>query len=412
MNKFRLTSIGWLLAAAVLVPLCGHAQGTTSPYSLFGIGEVEMGNYGENSGMAGLGIGFRQDNALNPVNPASLTSIGPQFFVFEASAYGKLSRFQSQGDRYRAATGGLQRISIGFRAADRWMMSVGITPLSSVGYRIWADYPIEGTEYQSRTTFSGDGGLNRIYWSHGLQLTKNLSLGATGSVTFGTITHTENDGVWNIRESSRGQKIAFDFGLQWVQPLTEDTRLTLGAIGGTESTMNMRNIRTVVDASGNVITDRVYPTTQQRLPAFYGAGITFNRRNQLVFGVDYRYQKWSQTVQNVSYIRYKDMNKLTAGVSYIPRLLTTRGYWQLIKYQAGVTANDSYLWVGDEKRPLNYAATLGAVFPMMGGNTVNFAVEYGKFGTGGSHNALREDYLKFTLGFSFKDRWFLKMRYD
>ena len=58
MNKIRLTTIGCLLAGALLAPASGHAQATASPYSFFGIGEVEMGNYGENSGMAGLGIGF------------------------------------------------------------------------------------------------------------------------------------------------------------------------------------------------------------------------------------------------------------------------------------------------------------------------------------------------------------------
>jgi hypothetical protein len=340
-----------------------------------------------------------------------LTTIGSQFFIFEGAAFGKLSRYRGQGNHYQTGVGGLQRISIGFRAVDRWMMSVGVVPLSGVGYKIWTNLPIEGTSLSQRSTYTGEGGLNRIYWSHGLQLTKNLSLGATGSVAFGTITRTEDDGAWHIENRSRGQKVYFDFGLQYVRTSAGNTRLTIGAVGGYESKMNMRNTRLVADGDGKIVSDRVRPTTRQHLPAFYGVGISVNRRNQFVAGVDYRYQKWSQMVDPASYVRYKDMNKISAGVSYIPRLFSSQRYWHQIKYQAGVTANDSYLRIGGE-RPINYAATVGAVFPMMGGNTLSLAAEYGKFGMTGSRNAVREDYIKVTLGFSFKERWFIKMRYD
>jgi hypothetical protein len=419
MNNIRLTTLGCLLAGAMLAPASGRAQATASPYSLFGIGEVEMGNYGENSGMAGLGIGFRQDNTLNPANPASLTAIGPQYFVFDGSVFGKISRFTGQGESYQAGTGSLQRVAIGFRASSRWMMSVGLAPLSSVGYKIWNDTPVEGAPLTLRSVFAGEGGMNRVYWSHGLRLTDHLSVGVTGSVAFGTITRTEDDASgWHIEERQRGQKIYFDFGLQYIGMLNENTRLSIGAVGGYESRMNMRNTRlaynqNIVDAMGTpiILTDDVLPTTQQYLPAFYGVGFSVNRRNQFVAGVDYRYQQWSNTAEQASYVRYKNMHKLSAGVSYIPNLYAGESYWQQIKYQGGVSVNDSYLRIGG-KSPLNYAATVGAVFPMMGGNSLSFAAEYGKSGLLGSRNAVRENYVKFTLGFSFKERWFMKVRYD
>jgi len=411
MNKIRLKKIVWLLAGIVLVPLSGYAQSTSSPYSLFGIGEVDMGNYGENSGMAGLGIGFRQENTLNNANPASLTSIMEKTFIFDGSVFGKFSRYQGQGKKHWESNGNIQRIAIGFRAAKNWMMSVGLVPYSSMGYKIEIYSPIEGSTLTSKSTFSGEGGLNKIYWSNAVRLSRNFSAGVNSSVIFGTMTHVETDNLWYIQDQSRGQKIHFDFGLQYVGNLNTNTRLTIGAVGGYEAKMDMHNTRLAYDADNNLVTDQVKVTTQQVLPEFYGIGFTINRRNRVVGGIDYRFQKWSRMGSTGTSVKYKDMHKLSAGVSYIPSMFAGRKYWQLIKYQAGVTVNDSYLKMGGDN-PVNYAATLGAVFPMRNSNMLNFAVEYGKTGMTGNRNAVLENYVKFTFGFSFKEAWFLKMRYE
>ena len=46
-------------------------QTTYNPYSMQGLGEIEMGEYGRNSGMAGVSIGMRSPGFLNMSNPAS-----------------------------------------------------------------------------------------------------------------------------------------------------------------------------------------------------------------------------------------------------------------------------------------------------------------------------------------------------
>ena len=401
------------MGLVLLSPVTGKAQGTSSPYTMFGIGEIDLGNYGENSGMAGLGIGFRQENTLNSVNPASLSLITSKTFVFDGSVYGKFSRFSGQGKKEWAGNGNIQRISIGFRVAKPWTMSVGIIPFSSVGYEVSRQTDIEGSSGKLTTVFSGSGGLNKVYWSNAFNLGRHFSFGVNSSVVFGTITHTEQDDYWNIEEKSRGQKISFDAGLQYAGRVGEYTVLTVGAIGGYESDMKLHNTRFAYNrSSGLIAVDRTLPTTYQILPEFYGAGFSLNWRNRLVWGVDYRLQKWSRMTSSVGTIRYKDMNKVSAGISYIPAGVTARRYWQAIKYQAGVMVNDSYMTVANQDS-FNYAVTLGAVLPMRNTNSVNVALEYGKTGElTGSRNAVREDYFKITLGFSFKEAWFIKIKYD
>lgn len=48
---------------------------TNSPASMFGLGELSTGEGGIYSGMGGVGIALRGENAYNSANPASLTGL-------------------------------------------------------------------------------------------------------------------------------------------------------------------------------------------------------------------------------------------------------------------------------------------------------------------------------------------------
>ena len=43
---------------------------TSSPYSMFGLGEMASGLYGQNVSMAGVSIGMRDGKLINGENPA------------------------------------------------------------------------------------------------------------------------------------------------------------------------------------------------------------------------------------------------------------------------------------------------------------------------------------------------------
>src|SRR5574344_829495 len=54
------------------------AIGTFTPYSLFGIGEIERQGTAFNRAMGGIGVGIRDNRFINYLNPASITA---SFFV-------------------------------------------------------------------------------------------------------------------------------------------------------------------------------------------------------------------------------------------------------------------------------------------------------------------------------------------
>jgi hypothetical protein len=51
---------------------------------MFGLGELSTGEGGQYAGFGGTGIALRGSSFINPSNPASLTELTEQRFVFDA----------------------------------------------------------------------------------------------------------------------------------------------------------------------------------------------------------------------------------------------------------------------------------------------------------------------------------------
>ena len=74
--------------------LAAHAQsGTNSPYSQYGLGVLSEQSSGFNRGMNGLGMGFREGNQVNFINPASYSSIDSLTSIFDMGLSGQITNF-------------------------------------------------------------------------------------------------------------------------------------------------------------------------------------------------------------------------------------------------------------------------------------------------------------------------------
>ena len=78
--KRRVLSI--LILGANLLNVAAQNM-TSSPVSMFGLGELSTGEGGIYSGLGGVGIALRGENVVNSANPASLTGLLPQYFFFD-----------------------------------------------------------------------------------------------------------------------------------------------------------------------------------------------------------------------------------------------------------------------------------------------------------------------------------------
>jgi hypothetical protein len=61
---------------------------------------------------------------------------------------------------------------------------------------------------------------------------------------------------------------------------------------------------------------------------------------------------------------------------------------------------------------MNYGFTAGASLPIRRSTShVHLGIDVGSLGTK-TNNLIKETYVRFSVGFSFNDRWFVKRKYD
>ena len=137
----------YLLYPCLLMAASASAQNamTSSPYSMFGLGEMASGLYGQNTSMAGVTVGMREGMLMNIENPAGLTALDSCKLFAEASAFVKNERYRSDGSSSNAFTGNFSAFSLGGRIMRRWYMSAGVTPYSFVGYYFKSSQELEGS---------------------------------------------------------------------------------------------------------------------------------------------------------------------------------------------------------------------------------------------------------------------------
>ena len=132
------------LTLFLLLTVTVNAQNimTSSPYSMFGIGEIVTGLYGSNSAMGGVSTGMRSTWLLNTENPAGLTGLDTLRLFAETSAFMKSESYQSKNGNSNAFTGNMSAFTLAGRIMPHWYMAAGLTPYSSVGYYFQSTEPL------------------------------------------------------------------------------------------------------------------------------------------------------------------------------------------------------------------------------------------------------------------------------
>ena len=85
-------------------------SGTNSPYSQFGLGLLAEQTSGFNRGMNGLGLGFREHNQINYINPASYSAIDSLSFIFDVGITGQVTNFNENGKKRNANNADIEYI--------------------------------------------------------------------------------------------------------------------------------------------------------------------------------------------------------------------------------------------------------------------------------------------------------------
>lgn len=406
-------------------------QGTVSPYSIYGIGDLRSMGTVENQMMGGLAV-YADSIHLNLRNPAAYGQLGLDIMdnqglvVYTAGISNKQFRLEDFTSEQSSAVTNLDYLSLGFALGNKLGMGFGIMPYSSVGYNIVDEGTFEG---QSLTNvFNGSGGLNRVYYSVGYEVVKNVSIGATVNFNFGTIESERLQQVEDVqfgsfdRKSSNINGFDFNYALNYTPAISDKYTLHTSVRVNTQGNLvseNDRRIGSFSVASGlnieEIIVDleaQNLKNTELKIPTTTTLGLGFGENRKWFVGGEYSLQGWSafeNPFLGVENIVYEDVSSFAFGGFITPDSGSFSSYMKRMTYRAGLRLDRTGMVVNDVDIN-NFGITFGVGLPLGRSlSNLNVGFELGKRGTTRA-DLIEENYVKINIGLSLNDRWFQKRR--
>lgn len=373
-----------------------QAQSTYSPYSMLGLGEIENRDYGRTSGMSNIGIGVRDYDYLNPLNPAAISGLDSLKYLFDVSIAGKMSYYSRKSKDDNAFNGNFKKVALGFRVFPRWGISFGFKPFSDVGYQIYSQEPVEGSTATKDVYLKGSGGLYKLYVSNGFRILNNLSVGINTMYVNGTIKQSEDQSEYVFQKESSVSQIYNTFGMQF-----HTRKLTIGAIYGYKQNISVKN-KTLIYSSSVLIEENKDRSTGQFIPETMGVGFSHIHK-KIIWGIDFQCQKWEGIESGISNAKIVDSYQLNAGFGYTPNGDNTYKIKKQGQIQFGTSFSKSYIQISGEDA-YNYSVSTGYGLPVNSGAVLlNLALEYGNALSAPS-GYIKESYFMFTLSCSIIER--------
>jgi len=392
-------------------------EGTTSPYSFYGIGSLKFRGTTENRSMGGMGV-FSDSIHLNLQNPAAYA--GLRLINFSVGGSHQAVKQKNETDSQNTSSSTLDYLAMGI-PMGKLGMGFGMLPYTSVGYDFYSEVPDGITQY------SGNGGLNKAFLSAGYQVTPELSLGVDASYNFGKI---ENTAVTQKSELQYGTRVinrsnlsgfTFNFGALYKRMVTENLELS-GSFTFTPGTnINSENLRRT--GSVSILPSGIFdiderevsvPDTEFTFPSHLTFGVGISKPKYWGLGIEYVNQKTSNftnrsfTIENVT---YKNASKFNVGGFYIPNYNSFGDYYKRVVYRAGARFEQTGLSVdGHDIDEFGISFGVGLPIGRLFSN-LNLGFELGTRGTT-DYGLIKENFFNTYLSFSLNDRWFEKRLYD
>lgn len=416
-----------LLLIVLMTALSGFAQiRIASPYSRYGIGDLADNNNAWNLSMGQASYALRSPYHINYGNPASYTAFDSLSFIFEGGFNFDLVQLTSNVQTASRNYASLGYILFGLPITRWWKSSFGLVPYSDVGYSVVNLEEYEGIGRVARI-YSGSGGINRLYLGNGFRLWKNLSVGFNLSYLFGNMEREAvvlfPDSVYyanvKVKNDIYISDIYLNYGIQLHQKLKNGLILNAGGVFAMETKLNAEtdySATTFFLGSSGVEYPKDTLDSQEGykgkivIPLSFGAGIGLERSNNWMFSIDYRWANWKKFTAFDLSDSLVNSQQICAGAEFFPDASSYNNYFKRIRYRIGFTYTNTYLKLRGKQLD-EYAVTLGFGLPLRGVNTqINVAIQAGLRGTTEA-DLIRESYLRFILGFSIYERWFVKRKY-
>lgn len=396
------------------------SQNMNSPYSIYGVGDMDFRPYNRTSGMGGTGLGLRSSYFLLDNNPASISGLTRSFYIVDAAVTGKSVSYKgSPIDAENSSNKDfwIKRFSLAVKLNNHWASSIGFNQFSNVNYKFFGTTSAEGSSDNYLTYYEGDGGLNEYHWTNAFSLGKHFSVGLKSSIIAGSVNQTEtvSDATLGSAISTKVQdyfgKPRFQTGAIYSTPLTKKWDFSIGGRFIPSVKMTSERTLTVSENDVSIIEDEFIKNDRFSLPNSYAAGIAIKHNNKTTFAVDYNYDDWSKLKIKQNGWQLISSNRLSAGVEFSKQARMLNQLVEKRFFQVGAFYNSSYLQIRNEPiKEFGITAGMGGVIGK--GLIYTLALEAGSRGTT-QQKLIKENYMQVTLSFSYRDLLMSKGRkYD
>ena len=411
---------------------CGsvNAQNqTNSPYSRFGVGDLQSNILSEYAAMGGTSIGSYNPNIINPYNPSSYSAFKANSFIFSTGGMHQTTKMQTTNLEQITNSSSFSHLLLGFPLSKKIGASAGLLPFSNIGYileddSLYDDIGLVNYEY------NGNGGLNVLYIGVAYNLTENLSIGANANYLFGGLNRNKKviftDGeTYNTRKTSSifANGFFYQFGLMYNKELNEKMHLTLGFTANNNAEISAKRsvltetyeiLSSIYEVAKDTIEDYSISGCEDCnmiLPQNLAVGVSFNMGNKWLLMADFSIQDWSEYRMFGETDSLSNSMKFSGGLQYTADNMSVNKYWKLIKFRFGGKFRNSYLQLYNTQ--LNEeSVSFGLGLPLRKTKSeINLSVEIGERGTI-NNNLIKEQFLRFQIGLSLSDIWFVKRKYD
>jgi hypothetical protein len=417
-----------------------------SPYTRFGIGDVQNNYNVANKGMGGISQGFTESNSflqpLNLANPASMATIYNAQFDLAADITSRSLKGNPNAANFKATNTILSYLQVGlpltpnkwYAKQKRLALAFGLKPLTKINYKVRVDERIPGID-SAATLFEGNGGVNQANITLAYKV-KSFSVGITSGYNFGNRTTSAervilNDSIGgyykrsNSTNSTQFGAVFLNLGAQYDVKLKNMSSLTFGATVNLQNKLKAKRtalVETVdVGFDGTLINVDTVSFEGERkgniiMPMNIAFGAAYADKHWIM-GADVEIANWA----NYSSYGVKEPTQNTfrvkVGAQYFPATEKTSLKKKLafLRYRAGAYYGTDYI-----SKRREYGFTLGAgmqltsnYFSSRFGEFVmlNTAVDLGQRNSSVT-NTIKEGIFRVNIGLSIAGSWFRKRKYD
>ena len=410
-----------IVSACLLLSLVSFAQeGTASPYSFYGIGDVRFKGTNETRSMGGIAI--EQDSIhMNLQNPASYASL--KLSTFTLGGTQATTNLKSEGKSANARRTTLDYLAVGL-PLGKFGVGFGLIPYSSVGYKIRT----MGSLTENNQSFNGTGGMNKAFLGVGYKITSGLSAGVDVNYNFGKIETNNFEYITDVAIGTRELNnvdlsgINFNVGLMYQTKIYKKLSFFSSLNYSLESDLKAKNTRNIATALYNNnfdlqvvdVLEDVKSEKDLKVPSKYAMAAGIGEARKWLVGVGYTFQgagSLSNNYNSTADVSYEKSSKYSLGGYYTPNYSSFSNYAKRMTYRGGLRYEKTGLVINNESIN-DMAVTVGVGMPLSGTfSNVNFGIEVGKKGTT-TAGLVQENYANVSVSLSLNEQWFVKRKFN